>query len=220
MNQEDFDLWLTSHPTQHVVFLHPLGHGRHLTGPLELPKRKRPFAMNFQTADQYNQQLRRCLNDTTLPREVCIIGGLVRLYVLPVGKIIEISTDRFHQDDTGFLTIDRHPVLLPPKLGELSKDQIAQPRITTRMRRALDEASPYLLPGKFPHRPRNPNGVGNLLRQHGLPVLSVRNNAMIEAVITLPPLVITDLFGLHPSTAEKGAKYANDNRTHYLAARA
>ncbi|MEU9230550.1 hypothetical protein AB0D40_40270 [Streptomyces massasporeus] len=43
---------------------------------------------------------------------------------------------------------------------------------------------------------------------------------MIEAVITLPPIVITDLFGLHPSTSEKGAKYANDSRTHYLAARA
>jgi hypothetical protein len=43
---------------------------------------------------------------------------------------------------------------------------------------------------------------------------------MIEAVITLPPVVITDLFGLRPSTAETWAKYANDSRTHYLAARA
>jgi hypothetical protein len=97
LNQAGFDLWLTSHPTQHVVFLHPLGHGWHLTGPLELPKQKGPFAMNLQTADEYNQQLRRCLNDTKLPREVCIIGGLVRLYVLPVGKIIEIATARFTQ---------------------------------------------------------------------------------------------------------------------------
>ncbi|MEU9230549.1 hypothetical protein AB0D40_40265 [Streptomyces massasporeus] len=80
--------------------------------------------MNFQTADEYTQQLRRCLNDTTPPREVCIIGGLIRLYALPASKIIEIAMDRFHQDDTGFLTIDRHPVLLPPKLGELIKDQI------------------------------------------------------------------------------------------------
>jgi hypothetical protein len=110
-------------------------------------------------------------------------------------------------------------VLLPPRLGQLIKDQIAQPRTTTRMSRALDESSPYLLPGNFPHRPRNPRGVGNLLNHHGLPVLSARNTAMIEAVTTLPPIVIADLFGLHPATAEAWARYANASWTQYLAAR-
>ncbi|MBQ0967665.1 XRE family transcriptional regulator [Streptomyces sp. RK23] len=209
LGQAEFDLWLTSYPTQQGVigsFIRWAA-ARRLTSPLELPKRGRPFAMNFQTADEYDQQLRRCLNDTTLPREVRIIGALVRLYALPVTKIIEITTDRFHQDGTGaYLTIDRHPVLLPPRLGQLIKEQIAQPRTTTRVRRALDEASPYLLPGKFPHRPRNPHGVGNLLKQYDLPVLSARNTAMIEAVTTLPPIVIADLFGISPSTAETWAK--------------
>jgi hypothetical protein len=61
--------------------------------------------------------------------------------------------------------------------------------------------------------------VDNLLRQHGLPVLSARNTAMIEAVTTLPPIVVADLFGLSPATAETWARYANDSWTHYLAAR-
>jgi hypothetical protein len=61
--------------------------------------------------------------------------------------------------------------------------------------------------------------VGNLLRQRALPVLSARNTAMIEAVTTLPPIVIADLFGLSPSTAETWARYANGSWTHYLAAR-
>ncbi|MEV6397115.1 hypothetical protein AB0M39_20430 [Streptomyces sp. NPDC051907] len=86
------------------------------------------------------------------------------------------------------------------------------------MRRALDEASPCLLPGEFPHQPRSPHGVDNLLRQHGLPVLSARDTAMIEAV-TLPPIVVADLFGLGPATAETWARYANDSWTHCLAAR-
>ncbi|MFD7973437.1 hypothetical protein [Streptomyces clavifer] len=222
LNQEEFDYWLTSYPTQRVAIDSFIRWTttRRLTGPLELPKRGRTFAVNFQTANEYDQQLRRCLNDTTLPREVRIVGALVRLYALPVTKITEITTDRFHQDDTGsYLTIDRHPVLLPPRLGQLIKDQIAQPRTTTRMSRALDESSPYLLPGNFPHRPRNPRGVGNLLNHHGLPVLSARNTAMIEAVTTLPPIVIADLFGLHPATAEAWARYANASWTQYLAAR-
>ncbi|WP_328792674.1 MULTISPECIES: hypothetical protein [unclassified Streptomyces] len=42
---------------------------------------------------------------------------------------------------------------------------------------------------------------------------------MIEAVTDLPPITVTDLFGLHPSTPNHRASYANDSRTHYLAAR-
>ncbi|MFL9659581.1 hypothetical protein ACJ7VE_38495 [Streptomyces sp. PB17] len=42
---------------------------------------------------------------------------------------------------------------------------------------------------------------------------------MIEAVITFPPIVVADLFGLSPATAETWARYANDSWIHYLAAR-
>ncbi|MCX4804710.1 hypothetical protein OG594_24360 [Streptomyces sp. NBC_01214] len=42
---------------------------------------------------------------------------------------------------------------------------------------------------------------------------------MIEAATDLPPIVIADLFGLHPSTANRWARYANDSWSHYLAAR-
>ncbi|GAA3823211.1 hypothetical protein [Streptomyces chiangmaiensis] len=42
---------------------------------------------------------------------------------------------------------------------------------------------------------------------------------MIEAATSLPPIVIADLFGISPSTAESWTKYANDSWTQYLAAR-
>ena len=44
--------------------------------------------------------------------------------------------------------------------------------------------------------------------RHGLPTLSARNTAMIEAVAELPPIVVADLFGIHPSTAYTWAKLA------------
>jgi len=47
-----------------------------------------------------------------------------------------------------------------------------------------------------------------LLRQHGLPTLAARNTAMIEAVSELSPIVIADLFGIHPGTAHTWAKFA------------
>ncbi|MEU0405671.1 hypothetical protein ABZ318_36820 [Streptomyces sp. NPDC006197] len=115
LDQAGFDVWLISHPTQHVVIesFTRWATVRRLTGPLEPPRRGRPFAVNFQTAVEYDQQLRRCFNDSALPREIRIIGALVRFYVLPVAKIIEVTTDRSRRDETGsYLAIDRRPVPL------------------------------------------------------------------------------------------------------------
>ncbi|WP_327380711.1 hypothetical protein [Streptomyces sp. NBC_01207] len=90
---------------------------------------------------------------------------------------------------------------------------------TGYFRRQLDDATHYLLPGQAPARARNPLGAGALLRSHGLPVLTARNTAMIEAVTDLPPITVADLSGLHPSTANHRASYTNDSWTHYLATR-
>ncbi|MEW2390127.1 hypothetical protein AB0933_17445 [Streptomyces venezuelae] len=56
------------------------------------------------------------------------------------------------------------------------------------------------------------------MNQYGLPVLSARNTAMIEAVADLPPIVVADLFGIHPNTAHAWAQYAQDSWADYLAA--
>lgn len=56
------------------------------------------------------------------------------------------------------------------------------------------------------------------MRDHGLPVISARNTAMIEAAASLPPIVVSDLFEVHPSTAQTWAQYAGDSWADYLAA--
>ena len=56
------------------------------------------------------------------------------------------------------------------------------------------------------------------MQQHGLPTLAARNTAMIEAVSELPPIVVSDLFGIHPGTAHTWAKLAQTSWTDYLAA--
>jgi hypothetical protein len=155
-----------------------------------------------------------------LPREARIIGALIRLYAVPVSRIVELTTDRFHRDENGaYLTLDRHPVLLPPKLALLIEEQIVQPVTDSRMRQQFGNGNGYLFPGKAPGRSRNVVGTHNLLNQVGLPVLSARNTAMIEAVTSLPPIVVADLFGMHPSTAQRWANYAKDDWSVHLSAR-
>lgn len=132
-----------------------------------------------------------------------IIGALVRLYALPLTRIVELATDQFHRDTEGaYLTLDRHPVLLPPALASLLDEQIAQlpaPQ-SPQGRRHL------LLPGAVPGRPRNPAGLAAQMKQHGLPVRAARNTALMEAITDLPPIVVADLFGISPVTAHRWSR--------------
>ncbi|MFB6580522.1 hypothetical protein ACFCYC_24485 [Streptomyces sp. NPDC056402] len=174
---------------------------RGLNTTLTTPKRPRQFAGSFLTEHDYTHHLRRCLTDGTLAREVQIMGALVLLYALPLSRIPELTTTQFRRTPEGaFLTLRRHPVLVPPRLALLIEEQIEDPG-TGCFRRQLDDGTHHLLPGQAPGRARNPLGAGALLRSHGLPVLTARNTAMIEAATDLPPIVIADLFGLHRLSA-------------------
>jgi len=219
VGQEDLDLWLTEHPTRRrgITSFINWAVARRLTGKLVPPPRRNTLPANFLTENEYAAQLRRCLNDDTLPVEVRIIGALTRLYALPVTRIVALTTDRFHrEEDRAYITFDRNPVLLPLKLARLIEHQIAQPAVTSALRRPSG-AGP-LLPGRPPNRPRSASSVHALLKQYDLPVLAARNTAMLEAVSELPPIVVSDLFGISVSNAHAWAGFAQDSWADYPAA--
>lgn len=57
------------------------------------------------------------------------------------------------------------------------------------------------------------------LLELGLPTLAAHNTAMIAIAADLPPIVASDLFGIHVSTAIEWAALAQDSWADYLAAR-
>ena len=79
-------------------------------------------------------------------------------------------------------------------------------------------ANGYLLPGRRPGRARNPAGLADTMRQHGLPVRAARNTAMMQSLADLPPIVIADLFGIAPGTVHRWAQFAGNSWSDYLAA--
>jgi hypothetical protein len=219
--QEDVDLWLTIHPTLRrrlVTFIHWTT-ARRLTSKLVVPVERTSMPSKFVTDTEQYEQLRRCLNDDALPREVRITGALIRLYALPLTRISELTTDRFHRDEDGaYFTFDRNPVLLPPKLATLIEEQINRPGRASVLAQTILDGPRYLLPGRPPNRPRRVSSLQKLMTQYGMPCLSARNTAMIEAVSELAPIVVSDLFGVAPSTAHRWAQYAQDSWADYLAA--
>ncbi len=109
-------------------------------------------------------------------------------------------------------------MLLPPKLAQLIQAQIERPAQVSLIGVRSQEGPTFLLPGRPAHRPLNVEWVRALLRKHGLPNITARNTAMIEAVTELPPIVVSDLFGVAASTAHKWAQLAQESWTDYLAA--
>ncbi|MER8089485.1 XRE family transcriptional regulator [Streptomyces sp. NPDC094048] len=222
LSQEDLDLWLTTNPTRRRD-LKPFVRWvvkRHLTSKVTIPTKKAGLPSRFMGSDELDRQLRRCLNDDSLPLEARIIGSLTSLYALPTTRIVELTTDRFHRDgDDAYLTIKQHPVLIPPRLAVLIERQITSPDCRTSVLQRSHSGTPgFLFPGRPPSRPRSAGTVNNYMKQHDLPGISARNTAMMEAITDLPPIVVSDLFGLHPHTAYAWAQYAQNSWAEYLEA--
>ncbi|WP_280332255.1 hypothetical protein [Nocardia wallacei] len=219
LTQYQLDLWLEDNPHAHRhtgAFLR-WARARKLTGPLEFPTRRNSPPAQFISNDQLHDQLRRCLNDTDLPLEVRIVAALVRLYAVPVQRILELTIDRYHRDHTsGYLTLSERPVVLPPKLSRLIEQQIARPRRFAITANAPDARPTYLFPGNLPGRPRSASGMSATLARYQLPNAVAHNTAMITAVTDLPPIVINDLFGIAPGTANAWARLAQNSWIDYL----
>jgi hypothetical protein len=127
---------------------------------LAVPTKKSTLPHEFLDEDEHHQQLHRCLTDETIPLEIRIAGALIRLYAMPVTRIVALTTDRFHRDEDGaYLIIDRHPVLLPPTLARLIQQQINRSRRYSMLARSTSPAAQFLLPGKPPDRPRHVSSV-------------------------------------------------------------
>jgi hypothetical protein len=51
-------------------------------------------------------------------------------------------------------------------------------------------------------------------RARPVPGFGPADASSVWAVTTLPPIAVADLFGMHPSTEQSRAEYANDSWTH------
>lgn len=219
LTQPLLDLWLDANPNAHrhtSAFLR-WARAHRITAPLDFPTRRNSPPARFISNDELRDQLRRCLNDTSLPLEVRIVGALVRLYAIPVTRILDLTIHSFHRvTGNSYLTLGAHQVLLPPKLALLIEEQIARPRRFSTAADVADAKPVYLIPGHPPSRARSRSAMSAAMARYGLPSAIAHNTAMITAVTELPPIVVSDLFGISPNTANAWARLAQASWTDYL----
>jgi integrase len=223
LRQADVDQWLTSGatPRYDVAAFLTWTAERQLTPKLTVPARsfKQP-PHRLLSDDEHRQQLRRCLTDTTLPVDVRAAGALATLFGIAIARVVGLTVDHISQrDGATYLTVDQHPVLVPPSLAALLH-AAAQARSRSALGRSLPRVR-WLFPGSGnPGRPMAAGTLSRRLLEHGIDARSTRNAALLTLAADLPAPVLADLLGLHVDTASRWVTYAKQDWSAYLAARA
>ncbi|WP_133061561.1 hypothetical protein [Streptosporangium minutum] len=137
-----------------------------------------------------------------------------------VQRIRHLTADQIiEKDGRTYLTVGRHPVLLPPRLGALLRELAAQPPPCLMI--SHGPAAPrWLFPGRVPGQSLDLRSLINQLNRHGISARPARNGALAALASDLPAAILADLLGLHVNTAVRRVTYARSDWAGYLADRA
>jgi hypothetical protein len=224
VRQDHIDRWLTIGSTESTYpareFLHWAGQ-RHLTGPLDIPKKQPRTTLAPITEDGRWQQLRRCLHDNSLPTRVRTGGALVLLYRLPVSRVTALRHDDIHTDAKGrtWLQVGGHQLRLPPAVAILMLAQRDHATNVSAIGRSHPSSTAWLFPGGFPGRPAR-DSLYRALRDHlQVHLRRARSAALAVLAADLPSAVLAQLLDIHINTAIAWSHYAQTDWSAYLDAR-
>ncbi|WP_327031730.1 hypothetical protein [Micromonospora ureilytica] len=217
--QTDLDEWLTTGPAScraartFVAWAVRRGYADRLDIPLrQNPKRRQVFP----EADQRWAITRRLLHDDTLHPVDRVAGLLVLLYAQPVSRIVRLTVDHVSTGEAGtHLALGRKPVHLPTPLDDLVGQLVTRRHGFAVVGRITDH--PWLFPGGAPGRPLSAARLVQRLLPLGLQARLGRNTALMDLAAQLPAAVLSQLLGLHITTATEWTQEAGNTRPAYAA---
>lgn len=208
------------------MFLRWAGRRQHCPGGLRLPDPNGRGTVRLGTGqEELFAAARRCLTDPSLPPGHRLAGGLVVLYGQPLSRICRLRVADLSRAEDGSTTLKlgRTPLTLLPPLAEAAH-ALARAAARDVVRRGVGtgftNTAGWLFPGLPLTKPVGPAALserlGPLLPGH---VRGHRNTALLTLAREVPPVVLADLLGLHPSTAERWRTLAGGSLATYTAAR-
>jgi hypothetical protein len=220
--QTHLDQWLNEGTTYRYT-LRPFmtwARQRGLTRDVEVPKMPVGSPVTSNGDHLQWEQLKRCLQDTTMPLDIRVAGSLLLLFGISASKLVRIQAGHIEQTNGAtHLHVADHALLLPPLLANITLQQ----RDRTDLRSALGRTSAnrvsWLFPGLRPGRSMDAPSLAAKLNDHGIKVRAARNTALAQLAADLPPKVLAELVGIGVSTAARWARHANRDWNPYIAAR-
>jgi len=192
----------------------------HLIGDVRLPRPTRVAQPNPIPEHELWLNLRRCLNaDEQMPLRIRVVAALLLLYGNPVTRTVALTSSDIRQDgDRYYLTLAKHPLLLPPVLADMVNQLRDQARSDSVVGRSV-AATTWLFPGRHPGSHRDGIGLTATLASYGIDVRPTRTAALMSLAGQLPSAVLGPLLGLHPHTAVKWSDLVKRDWNAYLAIR-
>ncbi|MDP9402953.1 MAG: hypothetical protein M3P85_06380 [Actinomycetota bacterium] len=219
MTQADVDLWLATGPAgrrsarSFLRWAATRGVARAVV--ITAEPRRLPAATI--TADQLQAVVRRLVTDDSLPAVERAGGLLVTLYGQPATRVVRLRVDDVSvEGDDVALRLGRHRVVLPPVLGRLVVELVADRRGPART--GAPPTSRWLFPGGRPGRALTGDWLAARIAAHGLPVSSLRNAALMELASQLPAVFLADLLGIATNSAVRWSRAAGGEWANYAGA--
>ncbi|WP_053675917.1 hypothetical protein [Streptomyces sp. WM4235] len=172
--------------------------------------------------DSRRQLLKQCLTDSTMALDTRAAGALILLFGLHASHVRHLTaTQPTHREGNSYLTVYRHPFLLPPRLARLLHQPAEAPHTRAALTRTTrtTRGEQWLFPGLVPGRPTSQTGLNSKLLAHGIVTRPARNAALVALSGGLPVPVLASILGLHPNTAVRWAGFTKTSWADYLAAR-
>ncbi|MEV5506559.1 hypothetical protein [Streptomyces orinoci] len=221
LRQRDIDQWLADGTTTRYLIRYFLAWTaqRRLTTQFTVPTIPLQQPVEFLDEDDRWSLLKRCLTDEEIPLDVRAAGALTLLFGLSNERLRYLTANQLRQRGQHFyLTVGNHPVVLPPRLGNLLQQLADQP-----LERPLLTSPPaqtrLLFPGMVPGRPIAARPFSRKLARYGINVRPARNAALAALATDLPAPILADILGMHTTTAVRWVTYVRRDWTAYLAAR-
>ncbi|MGW1769464.1 hypothetical protein ACWCQL_36140 [Streptomyces sp. NPDC002073] len=150
--------------------------------------------------------LQRVLADDSSSPRVRLAACLVLLFAQPVSRIVRMVTDDVvHDGQHVVLRLGDPPTPVPEPVAALLLDYLqALPGKTP----AINQDSPWLVPGRRPSQPMNPGTLRDALRKLGVPAEKGRTSAIRQLVLQALAPVIAQALGYHDKSTTRIATEA------------
>ncbi|WP_159050513.1 hypothetical protein [Streptomyces cellostaticus] len=220
LRQDGLDRWLDAGNTRTYSIRYFLSWtaSRGLTGKLMVPSIPRQQPSQLMDEEGRWKLLKRCLTDSSMALDTRAAGALILLFGLHASHVRHLTaTQLTRRDGNSYLAVDRHPILLPPRLASLLHQLAEAPHTRAALTRT-NRGEPWLFPGLVPGRPTSQTGLSSKLLPHGIDTRPARNAALVALAGDLPAPVLASILGLHPNTAVRWSGFAKTSWADYLAA--
>lgn len=145
-------------------------------------------------------------------------AGLILLYGVQLHKIVSIKIDDFGTIDGDLgLNLGAEPLSLPPELARIAEVAIAR-RDVRRLYGTVQDHT-WLFPGEITGHHTSIETLAHRLKKIGISPREARRAALAPLAMTVPPIVLSRLTGIHPTTANNWSVAVSSSNSRYVGER-